>query len=135
PCNKGLQITPEPGDTLEMFERPLFIKEHSAICMTYLKAVGVNVVQHLNVWATNLELVSSLDCLWETGFEVPTNPKPAKTLETVQQRLGLGVNKFLRRQPIFSECYQRFSLEEIASAQVNKCYHRGCPGTFWRIKD
>ncbi|KAG9073625.1 hypothetical protein FS749_014864 [Ceratobasidium sp. UAMH 11750] len=135
PSSGGLQITLEPGNTPDMFERPSFIREHSSIRMTYLKAVGLDTVRHLNVRATNLELTSSLDCLWEAGLEIPTNPKPVKTLDTVHRRLGLGVDKFLKRQPVCSECYRRFSPKEITSAQSDKCYCAGYPGIFWRVKD
>jgi hypothetical protein len=67
----------------------------------------------------------------EAGLEPPTNPMPARTLDTVNRRLGLEIDSFLRRQPVCSECYQRFSFEEIDSAEVDKCFRPGCRGIFW----
>ncbi|QRV82786.1 Transposase family tnp2 [Ceratobasidium sp. AG-Ba] len=125
----------EPGDTPDMFERPTFVKEHRSIRLTYIKVAALHIVHHQDVLASNLDLKISLDCLWETGLDIPRNPKPATTLDTVLRRLNLHVDKFLRRQPVCSECYQRFTFNEIALAEVNKCYRTGCSGIFWRIKD
>ncbi|KAG9121716.1 hypothetical protein FRC07_002232 [Ceratobasidium sp. 392] len=126
---EDLEIHLEPGDTPEMFERPTYIKEHRAIRLTYLRVARLNVVNHLPVKAANQDLATSLECLWEAGLDPPLEPKPALTLETVWRRLGLQVDEFLRRQPVCSQCYQRFTFDEIASARVEKCFRDGC--TAW----
>lgn len=42
------------------------------------------------------------------------------------------MDQFLRRQPLCSECYQHFSFEELKNAEVDKCFHPGCTGIFWK---
>ncbi|QRV77912.1 hypothetical protein RhiJN_05927 [Ceratobasidium sp. AG-Ba] len=69
----------EPGDTPDMFERPTFVKEHRSIRLTYIKVAALHIVHHQDVLASNLDLKISLDCLWETGLDIPRNPKPATT--------------------------------------------------------
>ncbi|KAG8698712.1 hypothetical protein FRC08_005753 [Ceratobasidium sp. 394] len=130
----NLDIQLEPGDTHDMFERPTDINEHPAIRLIYLKTARLNTIHGLSVKAANMDLNVSLESLQLDGLEVPSHPKPAKTLETIQRRLGLDIDNFLKRQPICYECYQRYSFDEIASARVDKCFRTGCPGIFWRVK-
>lgn len=131
----NLEVQLEPRDSHAMFERPTYINEHPSIRLTYLKTARLNIIHGLSVKASSMDLGISLESLWLTGLEPPLRPKPAKTLATVRERLGLEVDNFLKQQPVCSECYQWFSLEEIASAEVNKCYRSGCTGLFWRIQD
>ncbi|QRV77507.1 Transposase family tnp2 [Ceratobasidium sp. AG-Ba] len=110
----------EPGDTPDMFERPTFVKEHRSIRLTYIKVAALHIVHHQDVLASNLDLKISLDCLWETGLDIPRNPKPATTLDTVLRRLNLHVDKFLRRQPLWRRSINATVLAALESFGVSK---------------
>ncbi|KAF8595016.1 hypothetical protein BDV93DRAFT_576770 [Ceratobasidium sp. AG-I] len=116
-----------------MFERPRYVDEHPSIRLTYLKIANSNINNHATVRACNEDLGVSLDSLWLAGLERPIQPRPVKTLAGVRRRLGLEIDSFLCRQPVCSECYQRFSFEEIEAAEVDKCFQPNCSGRFWRV--
>lgn len=123
----------DDDETSEMFERPQYVNEHPAIRLLYLKIANSNINHHSTVRACNEDLGASLDSLWLAGLECPTQPRPVRTLVGVRGRLGLEIDGFLRRQPVCSECYQRFSFEEIETADVDRCFQHNCSGRFWQV--
>ncbi|KAF8599098.1 hypothetical protein BDV93DRAFT_407383, partial [Ceratobasidium sp. AG-I] len=107
-------------------------EDPSFLRLAYLNAVASNTVRHNSIENTEADLKVTLDCL-ELAGALTSEYTPVRSLPAVRRHLGLETDIFMIRQPVCTECFKPYSLEDINSADTSKCTTMDCDGEFWQI--
>lgn len=105
-------------------------REVPAVRYAYMYNVLGNVFDNITEDASQRGLVGALNTASLMG-QLPTYPRPARTIVTAKRRLGLDLDAYIETYPICTVCFKAYSFDDIPKMASPSCAERGCNGVVY----